>query len=415
MVQWVQPSSTTNRIVTTILLGIAQILTLFRINIRRRANRLWWDDAWALLTMFLSQLLLIAMWIRTDTPGLGPLDESHSARIVAYWLVSISFTCTLWSARISLIFSVIRLIPPLFVLRRVSEWMAVIFFLISTMSSWHGRRNRRAPDLFADVVLAVIPIRLLAGVGLSPDKRRMLYMMFCASLLTSMVSIIHAVFLLGPSGLLEAITAQAEAGTALMVANVGVLSPYVYRLMKNGQDFDSQPYTYYPSFHSNGEVHMRRIPRTPSRTAASSVRFHSETQADSLLVSAMELQVPEKAKTEPSLAVTLESDFETQKSVVVYPTSSPTIWHLSGFLDWDDFVPYRKYATVTWLPTPSRPDLEGRFLSCPSTPFCHGERKEIEEKKTHYKTLSYRRSFSILARERRCLKYHICKFFFGKF
>ncbi|KAF8830127.1 hypothetical protein F5879DRAFT_366762 [Lentinula edodes] len=354
MVQWVQPSSTTNRIVTTILLGIAQILTLFRINIRRRANRLWWDDAWALLTMFLSQLLLIAMWIRTDTPGLGPLDESHSARIVAYWLVSISFTCTLWSARISLIFSVIRLIPPLFVLRRVSEWMAVIFFLMWAGSliqktyicasdrSWYQLSAPQChlgtdvaivelvTDLFADVVLAVIPIRLLAGVGLSPDKRRMLYMMFCASLLTSMVSIIHAVFLLGPSGLLEAITAQAEAGTALMVANVGVLSPYVYRLMKNGQDFDSQPYTYYPSFHSNGEVHMRRIPRTPSRTAASSVRFHSETQADSLLVSAMELQVPEKAKTEPSLAVTLESDFETQKSVVVYPTSSPTIWHLSG-------------------------------------------------------------------------------------
>ncbi|KAJ3872885.1 hypothetical protein F5051DRAFT_338534, partial [Lentinula edodes] len=331
-------------VVITILLGTAQILTLFRINIRRRTKRLWWDDAWALLTMFLSQLMLIAMWIRTDTPG------SHSARIVAYWLVLETFR----SARISLIFSVIRLIPPLFVLRRVSEWMAVIFFLMWAGSliqktyicasdrSWYQLSAPQChlgtdvaivelvTDLFADVVLAVIPIRLLAGVGLSPDKRRMLYMMFCASLLTSMVSIIHAVFLLGPSGLLEAITAQAEAGTALMVANVGVLSPYVYRLMKNGQDFDSQPYTYYPSFHSNGEVHMRRIPRTPSRTAASSVRFHSETQADSLLVSAMELQVPEKAKTEPSLEMTLESDFETQKSVVVYPTSSPTIWHLAG-------------------------------------------------------------------------------------
>ncbi|KAJ4495228.1 hypothetical protein C8R41DRAFT_298145 [Lentinula lateritia] len=193
--------------------------------------------------MFLSQLLLIAMWIRTDTPGLGPLDESHSARIVAYWLVSISFTCTLWSARISLIFSVIRLIPPLFVLRRVSEWMAITFFLMWAGSliqktyicasdrSWYQLSAPQChlgtdvaivelvTDLFADVVLAAIPIRLLAGVGLSPDKRRMLYMMFCASLLTSMVSIIHAVFLLGPSGLLEAITAQAETLSGWHCAN----------------------------------------------------------------------------------------------------------------------------------------------------------------------------------------------------
>ncbi|KAJ3746372.1 hypothetical protein DFH05DRAFT_1458679 [Lentinula detonsa] len=333
MVQWVQPSSTTNR---------TQISTLFRIHIRNRSKRLWWDDAWALLTMFLSQLLLIAMWIRTDTPGLGPLNESHSARIVAYW-----------SARISLIFSVIRLIPPLFVLRRVSEWTAVIFFLMwaglltqktyvcASDRSWYQLAAPQChlgmdvaivelvTDIFADVALAVIPIRLLAGVGLSSDKRRMLYIMFCASLLTSIVSIIHAVFLLGPSGLLEAITAQAEAGTALIVANVGILSPYVYRLIKNGEDFDSRPYTYYPSFHSNGEVQMRRIPRSPDRTVASTVRFHTGTQADSLFVSEMELQVPEKTRAEPSLALPFETKFELQKSAALHSTSTshPTVWN----------------------------------------------------------------------------------------
>lgn len=37
----------------------------------------------------------------------------------------------------------------------------------------------------------------------------------------------------------------------------------------------------------------------------------------------------------------------------------------SHFLDWDNLVPYRKYTTVSWLPTPSWPDLQmgGRFLS----------------------------------------------------
>ncbi|KAJ3775565.1 hypothetical protein FB446DRAFT_387084 [Lentinula raphanica] len=288
---------------------VAQILTVFRLYIRNRAKRLWWDDAWALLSMLLSLVLLITMWIRTDIP--------------AYWLVSITFTCTLWSARISLIFSVIRLIPPLFVLRRVSEGTAAIFFLMWAGSlaqktyvcasdrSWYQLAAPQChlgtavaivelvTDIFADIALAVIPIRLLAGVGLSSDKRRMLYIMFCASLLTSMVSIIHAVFLLGPSGLLEAITAQAEAGTALIVANAGVLSPYVYRLMKDGEDFDT----------------------------ASTVRFNVGTQADSLMVSEMELQTPEKPKTEPSLSMTFESDFDVQKSVT---NPRPLVWNLAS-------------------------------------------------------------------------------------
>ncbi|KAJ3967083.1 hypothetical protein EV361DRAFT_518191 [Lentinula raphanica] len=331
--------------------SISTASRLEELYIRNRAKRLWWDDAWALLSMLLSLVLLITMWIRTDIPGLGPLNEPHSARIVAYWLVSITFTCTLWSARISLIFSVIRLIPPLFVLRRVSEGTAAIFFLMWAGSlaqktyvcasdrSWYQLAAPQChlgtavaivelvTDIFADIALAVIPIRLLAGVGLSSDKRRMLYIMFCASLLTSMVSIIHAVFLLGPSGLLEAITAQAEAGTALIVANAGVLSPYVYRLMKDGEDFDSEPYTYYPSFQSNGEVRMRRMPRSPGRTAASTVRFNVGTQADSLMVSEMELQTPEKPKTEPSLSMTFESDFDVQKSVT---NPRPLVWNLAS-------------------------------------------------------------------------------------
>ncbi|KAE9406596.1 hypothetical protein BT96DRAFT_222379 [Gymnopus androsaceus JB14] len=316
MVNWVQPSPTTNRIVTTTLIGIAQILTVFRFYVRYRSKRLWWDDAWTLLTVLLSYLLLISMWVRTDTPALGPIHQSHSARIVAYWLLYISFTCTLWSARMSLIFSVIRLIPPLFKLRKVSEWTAVVFFFMWAGSltqktyvcasdrSWYQLAQPQChlgtkvgiveliTDLFADTSLVVIPIRLLQGVGISSEKRRMLHIMFGASLLISLVSVLHAVFLLGPSGLLEAITAQAEAVTALIVANLGVLSPYAYRLMKNGEDFDSKPYTYYHSFQANGEVEMRRMPRSLEvRANRSALRFQVTTS----VASEAEFQVSDKS------------------------------------------------------------------------------------------------------------------------
>ncbi|KAJ3754143.1 hypothetical protein EV360DRAFT_73940 [Lentinula raphanica] len=357
MVQWVQPTSTTNRIVTTILLSVAQILTVFRLYIRNRAKRLWWDDAWALLSMLLSLVLLITMWIRTDIPGRIHFDSNTKRDLLRSWTIKRAPFCPHSSilaciyhfymyALVGKFFDdewVEQVCPDKFDLFRDSTHSSAIrlkkgslaqkTYVCASDRSWY---QLAAPQChlgtavaiveLVNIALAVIPIRLLAGVGLSSDKRRMLYIMFCASLLTSMVSIIHAVFLLGPSGLLEAITAQAEAGTALIVANAGVLSPYVYRLMKDGEDFDNEPYTYYPSFQSNGEVRMRRMPRSPGRTAASTVRFNVGTQADSLMVSEMELQTPEKPKTEPSLSMTFESDFE-QKSVT---NPRPLVWNLAS-------------------------------------------------------------------------------------
>jgi hypothetical protein len=71
----------------------------------------------------------------------------------------------------------------------------------------------------------------------------MLIVIFAACLLTTLVSIVHAVLLLGPGGSLEGVTVQAEvslfydtkpgihdflqAATALFVANVGVLVSFL--------------------------------------------------------------------------------------------------------------------------------------------------------------------------------------------
>jgi len=238
---------------------------------------------------------------------------------------------------------VIRLIPPLFTLRKVAEWTGCIFFLMwagsliqktyicASNRSWYQLETPQChlgkdvaiveliTDLFADISLAIIPIRLLQGVGLSPDKRRMLHIMFGASLLISVVSIVHAVFLLGPSGLFEAITAQAEAATALIVANLGVLFPYIYRMMKNGHDFDSKPYTYYRSVQPNGEVLIRKLPRSSSR-GVSSLRFQTAVES---IESEVELQAPNLNKVAPLPSAAYEQDFEAQSKPV---GSSATSW-----------------------------------------------------------------------------------------
>jgi hypothetical protein len=58
----------------------------------------------------------------------GPLHQSHAVRIVAYWIVTLSFTCTLWAARMSMLFSIIRITPTLLKAARYMHWL-VVFFL----------------------------------------------------------------------------------------------------------------------------------------------------------------------------------------------------------------------------------------------------------------------------------------------
>ncbi|KAG7091448.1 hypothetical protein E1B28_010482 [Marasmius oreades] len=291
MVHWVQPSTTVNRAVMTPILGIGQLLTITRLVVRYRSKRMWLDDAWAALALVCSFMLLTAMWIRTDMPGVGPLNQPREVRIVAYWMGALSFTNTLWASRMSIIFSVIRLIPPMMRLRRISNISAVLFILMwiglliqktyicASNKYWYQRAdpmcrlghgvatNEIITDSISDILLAVIPIRLLHGVSLQSDQRKMLYIIFGSSLLITLVSAVHAIFVFGPSGRLEAITAQAQAATAIIVADVGVLGSLAYRRIRKGlRDFDSKPYSYEFSLHTNTSIHMHRVLQGTARS-----------------------------------------------------------------------------------------------------------------------------------------------------
>jgi len=97
-------------------------------------------------------------------------------------------------------------------------------------------------DFIADGILVAIPFRLLWGVNMPKNMRKLLFSIFSASLLVTIVSIIHAVFLMGPSGLLEGLTANVECAVSLVVANLAVVVTHVYRLVRNGEDIDHDSY-----------------------------------------------------------------------------------------------------------------------------------------------------------------------------
>lgn len=95
-------------------------------------------------------------------------------------------------------------------------------------------------DIVGDIILIIIPLRLLWGLSVSRTRYRLLMAIFCASVFTTIVSVIHgcvsnlsrystiytlfthqtsgycSVFVLGPSGLLEAITANVEVNIAIL-------------------------------------------------------------------------------------------------------------------------------------------------------------------------------------------------------
>ncbi|KAJ7838179.1 hypothetical protein B0H14DRAFT_2588739 [Mycena olivaceomarginata] len=257
MVTWIQPSNTTIRVVTTTLLGIAIIATFLRLALRIRRSRFWLDDISpspeAIVALNCSIMLLVDMWLRTD------LSQSKPTRIVAYWMVSLSFTNTLWASRMSVIFSVIRLVPEQLKLRKITTYFAAVFALCwigllvqkiricASNKSWYELDKPQC-----HLGYGVAALELITG-----PTFRMLFIIFASSLLTTFVSIIHAIMLLGPSGLLEGLTAQAEAATALLVANAGVMVALVYRLLRKSDDIDPKPYTYNYSLHTNGVVNHK--------------------------------------------------------------------------------------------------------------------------------------------------------------
>ncbi|KAJ7481641.1 hypothetical protein FB451DRAFT_133428 [Mycena latifolia] len=194
------------------------------------------------------------MWIRTD------LTQSRSARIVAYWMVCLSFTSTLWASRMSVIFSVIRIIPYPLKLRKVYRCASDRSWYALEKPQCHLGRAVAVTELFtdltADLVLAAIPVELLRSVkSITSSQRNLVVIIFAASLLTTAVSIVHAIYLLGPTGLLEGITAQAEAAVSLLVANAAVIVPPVYRLVQKQTDEEACAY----AINSEGVVRMQRV------------------------------------------------------------------------------------------------------------------------------------------------------------
>ncbi|KAH8824317.1 hypothetical protein DL96DRAFT_1613699 [Flagelloscypha sp. PMI_526] len=270
------PSRLTNAIVSGAFFGVAQLMTILRLIFRAKNRRLWYDDAWALLSFACSAMMMSTTFDRLNA------HRSQHHMIISYWISSFSFQNTLWSARMSVICAIIRLTPSqdslhsrmkLVALLFLGMWIGLLIhksYVCGSDLSWYSMAlphctlglgvmiNELVTDILADIALAVVPILLYRNISLPAHQRTMLFIIFASSLLISAVSAVHAYFLMGPAGIYEGFTAEIECSVALMVANIGVVLSFVYRLFR--REIDSDPYTFEYSIRTDGRVRIKRKP-----------------------------------------------------------------------------------------------------------------------------------------------------------
>lgn len=227
---------------------MAAIVTLVRLIVFRfvRQRQWWWDDFFA----FLGLLCLATFVPSAFLMGEGP-NIPRQLRIAAFYMVGGLFYSTIWCARLSIIFTVIRIAPrPSQV--RVLLGVAFFFFLqwaflVAQMfwvcerkdPEWKNRAYAQcvlgeavgitqvATETISDTILVIAPLWILRGVRVTSGLRIRLIAIFSCSMMTTMVGVVHAVLVLKMPGALEAIMGAVENCVALSVCNLPVLIPAI--------------------------------------------------------------------------------------------------------------------------------------------------------------------------------------------
>ncbi|KAF5380612.1 hypothetical protein D9615_004632 [Tricholomella constricta] len=211
--------------------------TIYRLWIRR--GRYWADDAWALLSALSQFLMFSGVFIHITN------SSPRKAMVAAYYLMAAPFYTVVWFARLSILFSIIR-IDPSAARRRLLLIIAVLFFITTVVlvtqlfwvcepePSWKNENNPQCvltrqvvvlqlvTDILADAILIIAPLRLLRNLN---DKklRRRLTVIFSTCLITTIVSLVHAAFIFVHAGPEEVMAAIVEDNVSLIVCNVPVV------------------------------------------------------------------------------------------------------------------------------------------------------------------------------------------------
>ncbi|KAF7770338.1 hypothetical protein Agabi119p4_6312 [Agaricus bisporus var. burnettii] len=227
-------------------IGVAVLTTLIRIAVRlRRQSRVWVDDA---LAVFSSAALIIQLVVVC-------LDPVHHNGVVRYYLMSNMFYAAIWSARLSILFSLIRITQNLHSNRIlytfgaifVLTWLvltAQLYWECEPKSAWKEMRVPQCDlsiavaicqiiaDVVSDSVLLIAPIRIFMVI----TDRKLRYrtmLIFSTCIVTTVVSLVHAAYIFQSKAFPILIAAFVENSVSLIVCNVPIMVMAVVKFQEN--------------------------------------------------------------------------------------------------------------------------------------------------------------------------------------
>jgi len=110
-------------------------------------------------------------------------------------------------------------------------------------------------DLVADLLLIFVPLKVLWRVKLAVNLRRLILVLFSASILTLLASIPQAVMRAWAGGTITSLTIGVAAAISLTVCNLLIVVTHLYHIFHNGEDIES------------ANDYSRRKPRTTPNLA----------------------------------------------------------------------------------------------------------------------------------------------------
>ncbi|KAI0084845.1 hypothetical protein BDY19DRAFT_997408 [Irpex rosettiformis] len=224
----------------------AILITAFRLYLRRA--KFWWDDACAFLSSIFLVVQVVAVFLHLPDPH----ALSRTGNIAVYYVMAISFYLIIWNARLSILYSIIRIDPNPH-MRTILNRVAIVFIFVmllmcaqlfwvcEPMTTWKNAKSPQCPltqqvailqlvtDILADMLLIITPLRLLKQLSAQDGTRKRLMIIFSTSIVTTIVSLVHAAFILTIGGIRVVIAAIIEDTFSLIVCNIPVVVTFLLR------------------------------------------------------------------------------------------------------------------------------------------------------------------------------------------
>ncbi|PPR02312.1 hypothetical protein CVT24_011650 [Panaeolus cyanescens] len=269
--------------------AIAIISTILRLWYRIRIHRFWWDDVWALLATLFSIVPYVLFVIVLVNIRLLLLSLPLA---IFFRLGSLTFyTAALWSAKISLAVTLVRLGTRTF--ETVAKIMTVIFgmcgiALIIQKIFICGTNLKQLPtchvplytgyleltlDLLGDVWLIGAPFFMLYKMKLPRQHHRLISAIFACGLFATIASVVHGYYVIKDETTLMIILGQIQVALSIVSCNLLVLVTYVYRRMSQEEGTIVRTETPDPSSNGRGVIATQN-PLPSQGTQASGATTH---------------------------------------------------------------------------------------------------------------------------------------------